>query len=133
MALPNFQHCYWATNIRCMLYWRHFHLESSSSVWVTMEAQAVGATVSLSALLGVPLPLTWSITSGSPVVKQSFKIWTQFRKTLDLQAFSLLSPIAANPLFSRSMADAAFRVWPKKSLNDSQIYILVISFLVLHS
>lgn len=115
MALPNFQYYYWAANIRCLLYWRHFHLESTPPVWVTIEAHA-GGTTSLPALLGAPLPLASSIPSSSPVVKQSLKIWSQFRKTLGLQAFSLLSPIAANHLFAPSVADAAFNVWHKKGV-----------------
>lgn len=115
MALPNFQYYYWAVNIGCLLFWRHFHLEPTSPAWVTMEVCASNP-VSLPALLGAALPLASDIPKSNPVVKHSLLIWGQFRKSFGLQLFSLKSPIAANHLFAPSMADGAFNIWHRKGL-----------------
>ena len=115
MALSNFQYYYWAANIRCLLYWKNFHLDPSSPAWVTMDVCASNP-VSLPILLGAPLPLTSDIPQSNPVVKHSLLIWGQFRRSFGLQLFLLKSPIAANHLFAPSMADGAFKIWHRKGL-----------------
>ncbi|CAI5657319.1 unnamed protein product [Oreochromis niloticus] len=117
LGLPNFQYYYWAANIRCLLYWRHYHLEPSPPVWVAMESYLSGK-ISLPATLGSSLPLASPLPSNNRVVQQSLRIWSQFRQSLGLRAFSLQSPVAANHLFVPSMADNAFHIWHRKGLKS---------------
>lgn len=115
MALPNFRNYCWTANIRCLLYWMHFHLDSTSPVWVSMEVHASNL-VSLPALLGAALPLSSNNSCSNPMVKHSLCIWAQFRKHFGLQNFSLKTPIASNNFVMPSIIDSAFKIWYNKNL-----------------
>lgn len=110
MALPNFKFYYWAANIRCMLYWWHYHLNRNCPSWVTMESSACQQT-SLSGFMGAALPAFGHRPTNNPVVNNALRVWVQFRKTFGFQKSSILSPIAVNHLFAPSMQDNTFQQW----------------------
>lgn len=116
LSLPNFQFYYWAANIRSMLYWKDLPSHDTAPKWLQLENLSCGST-SLYALLCSKLPLSEPIFryTPNPVVKHSFKIWTQFRFFL-LNDLSIYAPIVRNHLFTPSITDGAFDVWLKRGV-----------------
>uniref|UniRef100_A0A3P8TZR2 Reverse transcriptase zinc-binding domain-containing protein n=1 Tax=Amphiprion percula TaxID=161767 RepID=A0A3P8TZR2_AMPPE len=109
LALPNFRLYYWAANIRSLLYWANGRQTSSTS-WLTMEVSS-SQHIPLAALLGASYPLSVPHPITSPVIQQSLRVWTQFRKCLRLCSFSLQTPILSGCLFPPSSLDLAFKDW----------------------
>ena len=110
-SLPNFQYYYWASNIRAMLYWSRTS-NNGGPKWLTLEKMSCRST-SLHSLLcsRLPLPQPLCNFSTSPVVKYSFKIWAQFRRSFNLNNMSFYAPIARNYMFVPSTIDDSFTIW----------------------
>lgn len=115
LALPNFRYYYWACNLYCLSFWVHYSSNDDGPVWVEMEKYFCSPS-SLPALIGASLPLPLNLATTSPIVRSSFKIYSQFRKHFGLQRISLSSPIASNDLFLPSLQDHTFNVWLRKGL-----------------
>lgn len=113
MALPNFRLYYWAANLHCMSYWTHHHLDRNCPTWVGTH---FCGPVSLPALIGTSMPLPLNMSDITPVVSNSLKIYSQFRKHFNLQDICLSSPVAFNHLFPPSIQDTAFNVWHARGL-----------------
>ena len=64
----------------------------------------------------MPLSEPVSAYSLNPIVKHSFKIWSQFRRAFSLNEFSIYSPITKNNMFVPSVADSAFKCWVEKGI-----------------
>uniref|UniRef100_A0A672IAP0 Reverse transcriptase domain-containing protein n=1 Tax=Salarias fasciatus TaxID=181472 RepID=A0A672IAP0_SALFA len=113
-SLPNFQYYYWASNIRAMLYWRSHSCDFN---WLKLEKMSC-TFASLHSLLCSTLPLLQSLCkfSANPVVKHSFKIWAQFRRSFNLNDISVLAPIAHNHMFVPSIMDDCFTAWDANGL-----------------
>ncbi len=62
------------------------------------------------------MPSTHGILIKNPIVKHSLRIWTQFRKALQLKGLSSAAPIASNVSFPPSLFDGAFNIWNSKGL-----------------
>lgn len=73
MGLPNTRHYYWAANIRCLTFWRHFYLQPNRPAWTSLELRSCG-DVSLPALLGSPLSQFSSKLIANPVVRHTLKV-----------------------------------------------------------
>ena len=54
----------------------------------------------------------------NPIVKQSLKIWNQFRFAFSLRGFSLSGPINQNILFPPTLNDGAFAIWHSLGLSS---------------
>lgn len=118
LALPNFVYYYWAANIHKLLYWTDKHT-TDQPAWVHIEMSS--SQVSLRSWLCSPLPVSATEASDNPVVKQSFKIWLQFRKHFGLQGSSIHAPVSHNHSFKPSIMDSAFQLWSERgvaSIND---------------
>lgn len=122
MALPNFQICYWAANIKSLLYWRWDTSSKDLPGWLQIESSSC-RPVSLLALLCSSIPLPSPQACQNPVVCYSLKIWCQFRKHYGLASMSVYSPVTANHLFPASLLDDAFNLWQKnRVLNIEMLY-----------
>lgn len=123
LALPNFRYYYWASNLQCISYWTHHHLDNNCPTWVKLEINLCGS-ISLPALVGSPLPLPSTASITSPVINQTLKIYSQFRKHFNLPDMCLSSPIAFNHLFLPSMQDTSFNIWHGRGLKSfSDLFI----------
>ncbi len=123
LALPRFQTYYWAANFRNLLYWVQHDLQLCKPLWVQIEAICC-SPVTLTSLLCSPIPSTHSILIKNPIVKHSLRIWTQFRKALQLKCLSSAAPIASNVSFPPSLFDGAFNIWNSKGLvTINQLFI----------
>lgn len=67
--------------------------------------------VTLSSLLCSSLPIPWDKVGPNQLVRHSFKIWAQFRRTYNFKNPSLFGPIYRNVSFLPSICDNAFAVW----------------------
>ncbi len=116
LSLPNIQYYYWAANIRAMLYWVN-SLNNSGPHWLSLENMSC-RPASLHALLCSKFPSPEPIFkfSSNPVVKHSFKIWAQFRRSFALKELSVYAPIARNHMFTPSIMDETFNTWSVKGL-----------------
>lgn len=115
LALPNFQTYYWAANFRNLLYWCRHDLQLCKPLWVQIEAVCC-SPVRLTSLLCSSIPPTHSISINNPIVKHSLRIWTQFRRALELKGLSSAAPIASNASFPPSLFDGAFNIWKSQGL-----------------
>lgn len=113
-SLPNFQYYYWAANIRNLLHWKEFPDLNTAPKWLQLENLSCNSS-SLSALLSSKLPLLDPISkySSNPIIKHSFRIWTQFRRLFAQKDISIYAPITKNHLFKPSVMDNTFDSWVK--------------------
>ncbi len=105
LALPNFSFYYWAVNIHTLLNWSSTNTQPPP--WLQIEEAS--CDFSLKSLLGLPLTSSPLKYSTNIVVKNSLKIWTQFKHYFKLQTLSPLSPIHSNPSFLPSVLDSGFK------------------------
>lgn len=68
-------------------------------------------SMSLTALLSIPLSLPIPPQINNPVVRSTLKVWTQFRKAFGYADFSILSTIPLNQFFTPSQHDLFFSDW----------------------
>lgn len=115
MALPNFRLYYWAANLHCLSYWIYYHMDENCPIWVKME-KGHNSSISLAAVTGMPMPLPLNVADANPVISQSLRIYSQFRKHFNLLDMSLYSPVAFNHLFVPSVQDVAFNMWYRRGL-----------------
>ncbi len=85
---------------------------SHNAKMVKLENLSCGP-ISLSALDCTKLHFLKPIArySSSPIVKHSFKKWTQFRRCYSLKDFSIYASIVRNHLFTPSTVDMFFYSW----------------------
>lgn len=115
LALPNFLHYYWAGNIHKLLYWTDESI-TNQPAWVQMEISSSQA--SLRAWLCSSLSVSTIDVSINPVVKQSLKIWLQFRRHFGLRDCSIHAPVIHNHNFKPSIMDSAFHLWFERGLTS---------------
>ena len=117
LSLPNFQFYYWSANIKVMLCWKELSSQETVPKWLQLENVSCGPT-SLYALLCSKLPLVQPISkySSNPIVMNSVKIWTQFRRSFSLNDFSISAPIVRNHNFKPSIIDGAYSIWSRKGI-----------------
>ncbi len=115
LALPNFRGYFWACNINKLLYWQLRADDSSCPLWVHTEISS--SPCSLHSLICSQLPTSANMVSRNPVVTNTLKIWTQFRKHHDLHRASILAPVLNNHAFLPSCSDPTFRIWSDKGLS----------------
>lgn len=119
LALPNFRHYYWASNVQKIIYW----LNTPDEDWCQIEAASCIST-SLRALVTSSLPISsWQHTT-SLIVNNTLKIWAQFRKNFGFENLLHLTPIHNNHLFLPARLDSEFALWQRRGLhNFSDMYI----------
>lgn len=123
LALPNFQSYYWAANFRGLLHWIPPDQGQVIPFWAQLEWESC-KPATLSSLLCCSLPFPLKKCGDNPVVKQSLRIWNQFRLAFNLKHLSLSGPISKNILFPPSLNDGAFQIWHTSGLTSlSQLYI----------
>uniref|UniRef100_A0A3B1IK57 Reverse transcriptase domain-containing protein n=1 Tax=Astyanax mexicanus TaxID=7994 RepID=A0A3B1IK57_ASTMX len=115
LALPNFRHYYWASNLLKILYWINPGPLESRPPWVHTETAS--AQFSLHAVLCSQLPIFPYKISQSPAVTASVRIWSQFRRQFGLQRASIHMPILNNYLFIPACSDPTFRKWVDNGLS----------------
>ena len=118
LALPNVLYYYWAANIHKLLYWTD-KPTTNQPAWAHIEMSS--SRVSLRSWLCSPLPVSATEASDNLVVRQSFKIWLQFRKHFGLQGSSIHAPVSHNHSFKPSIMDSKFQLWSERgvaSIND---------------
>ena len=113
LAVPNFRHYFWASNINKLLYWAKCKLSDPCPPWVQTE---LSTSASLYSIICSQLPMAAQKFSSNPVVASTINIWLQFRKQNGLHRASIHTPILNNHLFSPSCTDSAFRVWSNSGL-----------------
>uniref|UniRef100_A0A3B3CUR9 Reverse transcriptase domain-containing protein n=1 Tax=Oryzias melastigma TaxID=30732 RepID=A0A3B3CUR9_ORYME len=72
--------------------------------------------LSLSYVMGAPLPLSEPLTIHNPVVRDSIKIIKQFRKHFGFLGMSLFTLIASHPSFPPSLSYTTFQRWHQAGL-----------------
>ena len=77
---------YWAANIRSMLFWKDSPSGDTTPEWLRMKNSSCPHT-SLCSLLCSKLPLLESISKFTlnPIVKNSFRILTQFKRAFSVR------------------------------------------------
>ena len=116
LALPNVRQYYWASNINKILFWNTNLAVGSRPLWAQMEATS--SDLSLWSLVCSQLPNPVKKISSNPIVSNTLKIWTQFRKQFGLHTASSLAPIHKNHHFLPSCSDPVFQVWSNKGLRS---------------
>lgn len=91
LALPNFRHYYWASNINKILFWSSSSLAGSQPLWAQLEVTTSG--LSLWSVVCSQLPILVNQVSKNPLVTNTLKIWSQFRKQFGLHTASGLAPV----------------------------------------
>ncbi len=108
LALPNFIHYYWASNIRSVAYL----LDDSAVLPVGLEMEREDCLpFSAGAVILSPVPLSKANYSNNPVIHNIIIIWKQLKKHFKLRNVSFLLPIIANPSFAPSYLDGSFLAW----------------------
>ena len=115
LGLPHFLFYYWSANISKLNYWISTHENKEGPAWASMELNSNSPLSPISIPSG-PLPVSVSLQGLSPVVKNTLKIWFQFRKHFHFSQAITLLPLANNHLFPPSQIDAAFQVWHRNGL-----------------
>lgn len=119
LALPNFCHYYWASNVQKIMDSVH----TPARDWCQLEAASCIST-SLRALVTSGLPLSFLQFTNNPIVINTLKIWAQFRQTFGFKNLLHLSPIHSNHLFPPARLDPAFIHWQRKGIhNFKDMYI----------
>ena len=115
-SLPVFQHYYWATNLRALIYWQNQSPQVSSIApkWLQFESQAVKNS-SLSALL-FSKENPSDIVGDNFILENSLQILKQVKRVLTVPELSVHSPICFNHNFIPSQSDTAFTYWREKGL-----------------
>ncbi len=114
LALPDFLHYYWASNIHKGVYWLSQFYHNNGPVWAEME-QASCNPVSLTSMLCTPLLLSKKSLM-NPTVINTLKIWSHLRSYFKYKQILPLLPITANALFPPSLLDSTFQLWFRKGL-----------------
>uniref|UniRef100_A0A671TVY8 Reverse transcriptase domain-containing protein n=1 Tax=Sparus aurata TaxID=8175 RepID=A0A671TVY8_SPAAU len=114
LALPNFRHYFWACNINKLLYWLHDKSVDACPPWAHTEISS--SSCSLHSMICSQLPISAHKVSTNPVVTNTIKIWTQFRKQHGLHRASVLAPVSKNYAFLPSCSDPTFCMWSNKGL-----------------
>ena len=94
LALPNFKYYYWAANISKLVSWTH----NPDLDWCQNEASSCPDT-SLQALITSSLPINYNRYTSNPIVRNTLKIWSQFRSSFNLKELSLYTLLRKNHLF----------------------------------
>ena len=108
-------HYYWAANLHALSYWTSNIPEHEAPVWLLME-QHSSLPNSLAALACAPMPISKRYHTNNPIIGNSLQIWSQFRVHFGHKKPFQSSPILANPFFSPSLIDPAFKLWKSRSL-----------------
>lgn len=107
LGLPNFTFYYWSANVAKLIYWISAFEHKRGPSWALLE---VFPTSSIS-LLCSSLPIKTINNIKNPVIKDSLRIWSQFRKHFDFSAACSHMPLTDNHLFPTSLEDTGFQIW----------------------
>lgn len=113
LALPNFQHYYWTSNIYRICCW----LTSPCLSWCSLEAQSCNSSSSISALVYSSLPICICLYVKNLVLSDSLKMWYQFRKHFK---FTSAGPLCKNNLFPPSYLDSDFTLFRRQGVRYFQ-------------
>lgn len=127
LALPNFMYYYWACNIQKMLFWMDDSDPERCEAWVHLESTSCSVHLG-SVICASSLPTPQSHFFSNPIVLNSVKIWSQFRRHFNLSTMSVHSPIANNHSFVPSISDLAFKMWKTKGITTISDLFLQGSF-----
>lgn len=120
LSLPNFCWYYWACNINKLLYWVDDGTEMTNCSWLQIELSSSGHA--LHSVVSSQIPIVTKPYK-NPIVSNTLKIWSQFRKHFGLIRSSAIAPILNNHLFPPSCSDPVFRMWATKGLTKiTQLY-----------
>lgn len=111
LALPDFQSYYWAVHIHKICYW----LRSFRSPWCNMELSSCSGS-SIPALIFCSLPTKPSLYTDNQIVRNTLKVWFQFRRRFGFVTASSLCPVTKNHLFTPSLSDASFSDWSDRGI-----------------
>ena len=118
LALPNFIYYYWACNIQKILFWMEDYQPDSSEAWIHLEC--TGGPVHLGSVLCAPsTPTPQTRLFSNPIVLNSVRIWSQFKRHFNLSTMSIHSPIVNNYHFPPSNLDSAFKIWMAKGITST--------------
>ena len=118
LALPNFIYYYWACNIQKILFWMEDYQPDTSEAWIHLEC--TGGPVHLGSVLCTPSTLTpQTRLFSNPIVLNSVRIWSQFKRHFNLSTMSIHSPIVNNYHFPPSNLDSAFKIWMAKGITST--------------
>ena len=98
LGLPNFMYYYWTANVSKFPNWITTFSDREGPAWSSMKLHA-SLPASPISLLTSPLPLNLGTYFVNPTVKNSLRIWNQFRRHLHFKQASSFSPITFNHLF----------------------------------
>lgn len=115
LGLPNFLFYFWAANISKLKYWISMHENKRGPMWAAMELES-SLPLSPVSILSSSLPSNLSLQHLGPVIRNSLKIWLQFRKHFHFNQPITLLPLVRNHLFPPSQADTAFETWHRNGL-----------------
>lgn len=105
--MPNFQHYYWAANIRMLTFWVDPDKGKIAPDWLFFEKVIVCSLL----CFGLPLVGPISKFTKNPVINHSLKIGKQFRRAFGINDLSIMAPFVGNHVFPPSLLDGAFAVW----------------------
>lgn len=133
LGLPNLLHYNWAANISKLTYWVTTFSDKDGPSWAKMELYS-HTTISPISFLTAPLPsCTRTKFFCNPVVANSIKIWTQFRRHFNFDQISSFSPLSLNHIFKPSQMDSSFEGWHRLGLVFFQDLFSEESFMSLES
>lgn len=120
LAMPVFQHYYWAANVRALMYWSkdsQYHIETDDfPTWIHMESHSVIKS-SLPALLLSNLNTPLKSITKHFVVHSSLRILKQIKKFLGITRPSVHSSICKNHNFTPGLSNRIFQLWNNKGLS----------------
>ena len=87
-----------AADISKLNYWISVYESKQGPIWAAMELTS-NLLLSPISILNSPLPINVSLQNLRPVIKNSLKIWLQFRKHFHLKQAITLLPLVGNHLF----------------------------------
>lgn len=122
LGLPNFLFDYWAANISRLNYWISAHKNKIGPMWATMELESNSplSPVSIISKQVAPLPSKLNLQRLGPVIRNSLKIWLQFRKY-----FHLNQPITPLPLVQNHLFALPIWKYQQQSASFGQLLIIL--------
>lgn len=115
LALPNFLHYYWSSNITKLPIWLSTFKSGEGPTWATMELHS-SLPISPVSLISSNLPMNTQSCAKNPVVHNTIRIWFQCRRHFDCKQTLTSIPLTSNPLFHPSLIDSAFTFWRRQGI-----------------
>lgn len=114
LDLPVFKHCYWAANVRALMFWQQGSLDNQTLCGLRWRPTLNNS--SLPAMLFSKFEKPGSHKNLCFVVKQSVRILNQVRCFLKLPNTSVQTPICFSHCFLPPWHDILYHDWRKRGL-----------------